>query len=143
MLITLFTIIVLVTLSILIHYEVLQRLSEVIKHAHIRPRLRIIIGLVGALAAHVVEIFVFTIGYYFLGRFSESGGLLNVAGESVNTFADYAYFSIATYTSLGFGDIVPVGVFRYVAGMEVLLGLVLIAWTASFIYVEMQRFWKV
>lgn len=143
MLLTLFTIVVLVTLSILIHYEVLLRLSTVIKHAHIQPRLRIIVGLVGALAAHVVEIFVFTLGYYFLSFMSNDGGLINALGEPANSFADYAYFSITTYTSLGFGDIVPVGVFRYVAGVEVLLGLVLIAWTASFIYVEMQRFWKV
>jgi len=143
MLITLLTILALVTLSILIHYEVLLRLSELIKHAHIQPRLRIIIGLVGALVAHVVEIFVFTLGYFFLNAMDVAGGLINMASEPVSSFADYAYFSIATYTSLGFGDVVPVGVFRYVAGMEVLLGLVLIAWTASFIYVEMQRFWKV
>jgi hypothetical protein len=46
------------------------------------------------------------------------------------------------YTSLGIGDIVPVGNLRFLAGLETLTGLVLITWTASFMYIEMQRFWE-
>jgi len=130
----------LVTLSIVIHYETLLRLSSFMKRMHVKPRIRIVVGLVGALAAHVVEIWVFTFGYYFLGYFEQTGSL---EGTFNYTLTDYAYFSFSTYTSLGFGDIVPLGPMRFVAGMEVLLGLVLIAWTASFMYVQMERFWKV
>lgn len=143
MLIVVFTIIVLVTICILIHYEVLLRLSKVLKHTQILPRLRIVIALVGALFAHVLEIFVFSFGYFFLGKSPQFGELVSTTGGAIGHFSDFAYFSFSTYTSLGFGDIVPTGALRYMAGMEVLLGLVLIAWSASFIYVEMQRFWKV
>jgi len=143
MLIIFFTIITLVTLCILVHYEVLLRLSELLKHSQVLPRLRIVVALVGALFAHVIEIFIFAYGYFLLGQFPQFGELVATTGEMAESFADFTYFSFSTYTSLGFGDIVPIGALRYVAGMEVLLGLVLIAWTASFIYVEMQRFWKV
>jgi len=51
------------------------------------------------------------------------------------------YFSAETYTSLGFGDITPVGPIRLLAGIEALNGLLLIGWSASFTYIAMERFW--
>ena len=54
---------------------------------------------------------------------------------------DCAYFSFTIYTTLGFGDIVPHGNMRYLTGLESLTGLVLITWSASFLYYEMQRHW--
>jgi hypothetical protein len=30
---------------------------------------------------------------------------------------------------------------RFLAGLEGLTGLIMIAWTASFMYIEMQKFW--
>ncbi|NIQ12844.1 MAG: two pore domain potassium channel family protein, partial [Candidatus Dadabacteria bacterium] len=48
-----------------------------------------------------------------------------------------------TYTSLGMGDIYPLGrPIRFLTGLESLTGLVLITWTASFLFIEMQRFWN-
>jgi len=38
-------------------------------------------------------------------------------------------------------DIEPLGNLRYLIGVESLTGLVLITWTASFLYYEMQRHW--
>lgn len=46
------------------------------------------------------------------------------------------------YTTVGYGDLLPSGPIRFVAAMEALLGLMLIAWSASFTYLEMQRFWQ-
>jgi hypothetical protein len=54
---------------------------------------------------------------------------------------DCAYFSFTVFTTLGFGDIQPMGNIRYITGIEALTGLVLITWTASFLYYEMQRHW--
>jgi len=65
---------------------------------------------------------------YFVGNFE--GSLL-----------DCAYFSFTSYTTLGFGDIVPIGDLRYLTGLESLTGLVLITWSASFLYLEMTRYW--
>ncbi|RZA02340.1 MAG: two pore domain potassium channel family protein, partial [Moraxellaceae bacterium] len=46
------------------------------------------------------------------------------------------------FTTLGLGDITPVGAIRFLAGTEALTGFVLVTWSASFTFVEMQRFWK-
>jgi len=55
---------------------------------------------------------------------------------------DCIYFSFTVFTTLGFGDIFPEGNLRYLIGIESLTGLVLITWTASFLYYEMQRSWS-
>ena len=54
---------------------------------------------------------------------------------------DCVYFSFTTYTTLGFGDIEPFGDLRYLTGLESLPGLVLITWSASFLYLELTRYW--
>jgi hypothetical protein len=55
---------------------------------------------------------------------------------------DCVYFSFTTYTTIGFGDITPEGNLKYLTGLQALTGLVLITWTASFLFLEMQKYWK-
>jgi len=129
----------LVAVVILIHFEVLNKLTALIPKLPIRPRVRVLVGLFGALIAHVAEIWVFAFGYYFM---IHHGGFGTLEGAANNTLIDCSYFSFVSYTSLGFGDITPRGDIRFLSGMEALTGLVLITWTASFMFVEMQRFWK-
>jgi hypothetical protein len=64
-----------------------------------------------------------------------------LVGHLEGDFLDFFYFSIATYTTLGIGDVHPSGAMRLVAGVEALNGLVLIGWSASFTYLTMERFW--
>ena len=45
------------------------------------------------------------------------------------------------YETLGFGDIYPTGALRVVCGIESLIGLLMVGWTASFTYLEMRRYW--
>jgi hypothetical protein len=66
----------------------------------------------------------------------------NVLGEFDYTILDYAYFSFVNYNFLGYGYLVPTGYIRFMAGTESLADLVLIAWSASFTYLEMQRIVK-
>ena len=51
-----------------------------------------------------------------------------------------AFISPPCFTTLGLGDIVPVGAIRFLVGTEALTGFVLVTWSASFTFVEMQRF---
>ena len=53
-------------------------------------------------------------------------------------FEDCVYYSFVTYTTLGFGDLIPTGPLRFLTGIESLTGLVLITWTASCIYLQME-----
>jgi hypothetical protein len=57
-------------------------------------------------------------------------------------FSVAMYFSTVNYTSLGVGDVVPVGNMRQLASLEAVTGLVMIAWTASFSFVQMEHFWE-
>ena len=130
---------VIVACAVLVHYESLYHLSIIIPRLNIRRRFRVLFGVFGAMLAHVVEIWFFAFGFYFLIKTGEFGTL---SGEFTDTLLDCVYFSFATYTSLGFGEIYPIGHLRFLAGLEVLTGLVLITWTASFMFIEMQKFWK-
>ncbi|MBR9910513.1 MAG: two pore domain potassium channel family protein [Gammaproteobacteria bacterium] len=130
--------IAIIALAVLIHYEFLYRISKAIPKMRIRHRFRIVYGVFGGLLAHSIEIFLFAVAYYFLPRFEDWGYL---TGNYSGTIWDCIYFSFTSYTTLGIGDIVPHGHIRHLVGLESLTGLLLITWTASFLYYEMQRYW--
>ena len=69
----------------------------------------------------------------------QAGSRALARGDS--TLENCLYFSAETFTSLGFGDIVPTGSLRLLAGFEALNGLLLIGWSASYIYISMERYW--
>lgn len=59
-------------------------------------------------------------------------------GKPTNlTFADAFYFSTTTVTTVGYGDIVPIGVFRLIVTIEVFMGLI---YTGSMIYFLTRAF---
>ncbi len=129
----------LVTVCIGIHYRSLVAIAQWPRAGMMDHQRWIAVLVLGALATHLIEIFVFAIGYLVLDQIHGSGGLRDLNGA---VSSDYCYFSFVAYTSLGFGDIVPVGPIRYLAAVETLTGLILIAWTASLVFVEMQNSWQ-
>jgi hypothetical protein len=54
---------------------------------------------------------------------------------------DCVYLSFITFTTVGYGDLVAHGYLRYLTGIEALTGLILITWSASFMFLEMQKDW--
>jgi uncharacterized protein YjbI with pentapeptide repeats len=48
------------------------------------------------------------------------------SGPTPLSFTSGLYFSVITFTTLGYGDIVPHGIFRLFAGMEAMSGIVLV-----------------
>ena len=127
-----------VAIAVMIHYEFLYHMTKLIKAMKINHRYRIVLGVFGALTAHAVEVWIFAFGFYGMHH-TEGWGHLE--GNFGGSLLDCVYFSFTTFTTLGFGDIAPIGDLRYLTGIESLTGLVLITWTASFLYLEMQRYW--
>ena len=68
----------------------------------------------------VASLIAFASLYYFG---SLHGWGLKESGQAYISFGSCLYFSVVTFTSLGFGDLVPVSVGRFLAGVEVVLGL--------------------
>ncbi len=88
-------------------------------------------AVLAALSFHLLEIALFALGLVLLTRSDQFGRLEGVARDDL---PNYFYYSTVTYTTLGFGDIIPSGPVRFVTAFESLTGIVLAAWTASIIY---------
>ncbi|MEM1111934.1 MAG: ion channel [Pseudomonadota bacterium] len=130
---------VVVALAVAIHYEFLHLITRILPRVDIKHRLRIVFAVFAALCAHAVEVWIFALSYYLMHH-AENWGELR--GNFDGSLLDAAYFSFTTYTTLGFGDVEPIGDLRFLTGLESLTGLVLITWTASFLYLEMSRYWE-
>ena len=132
------TSLLLVALTTLIHNEVLHGLHVGLPRLRIPGRTKLLAVIFGTLVAHVAEIALYAVALFALIHYPSEGSL---AGDRVITFLECVYFSAETYTSLGLGDIAPLGPVRLLAGVEALNGLLLIAWSASFTYLSMDKFW--
>ncbi len=131
---------VLVLINILLHYETLFLLARKLNLLQITHRYRVLYGVVVIFFIHTIEIIVFALGYFAL-LYIPSMGEMSGHPNGVHSLLDCIYFSFATYTTVGYGDIFVHGYVRYLTGVEALLGLILITWSASFLYIEMQKNW--
>ena len=118
---------------VVIHYTAMRRL-------YLSPRLDhrpvgVLFFVVAMLVVHVVEIWIFGMAYYLM-----AGTAFGTVSDP--SFSGCIYFSASAYTTLGLGDEFPSGPLRAITGTEGLAGLVLIAWTASFTFLHMQRAWE-
>jgi len=127
-----------VCLCVLLHYECLSWLSRSLTRFERRRRRRVLFGIFGLLCVHIAEIWLFGLVYAMLSIWPACG---EVQGASAGLL-DHVYVSAMTFTTVGASDMAMKGPLRFLAGMEALTGLVLITWSASFTYLEMERFWR-
>lgn len=130
---------VLVAATVFLHYEALERLNYGIGSWRMRPRARVLALIVAIMVLHIAEIWIFGVGIYAASLFP---GLGAIVGTDSLMLLDAIYVSATTYTTLGFGDLTPVGPIRLLVGTESLVGFVMLTWSASFTYLEMQRYWR-
>jgi hypothetical protein len=134
------TTIVVISVIIGLHYEVLRNCIRLLPAVAHRRRQRVIFLILVIMLTHAVEIWIFGLAYLFLLQWDIFGSIEGAA-QIVNV-ADHVYYSAMVYTTVGFGDLVPEGPIRFMTGMEALTGLVMITWSASFTFLEMQRDWR-
>ena len=131
--------IALLVFTTLIHYEVLRALTISLPAIAVPPRTKLIVVIFCAFFAHVAEIILYALTIYVLARYIGLGSLGDAHHFSMSVVM---YFSAETFTSLGYGDVIPSGDLRMLAGAEALNGLLLIGWSASYTYIAMERFWS-
>ncbi len=129
----------LVVTTTVLHYEVLRLLNARLAALNIPSRAKLLVVIFAAFIAHASEMAIYGFAMYALITWLGAGQLAGGPGFTLTTCL---YFSAETYTSLGFGDLTPVGPIRLLAGVEALNGLLLIGWSASFTYISMERFWR-
>ncbi|WP_292554433.1 potassium channel family protein [Mesorhizobium sp.] len=125
--------------TVLMHYEVLNIAATMRRRFSLPMRVDLLLLVVAAIIAHVVGICLFALAYAWMHHHPDLGGL---AGLFSGSAADFFYFSVTCYTTIGFGEVYATGPMRIVAALEGLNGLVLIAWSASFAYASTSDLWK-
>lgn len=127
-------------LSVLIHYRGLHALAKRYEVREPRRDSRAMLTIIFALLGlHLLEVACYGLAFWGLSMVPEAGFVHGTHG--MDTLFDAMYLSATTYTTLGIGDLAPVGAIRIISGLESLVRLLLIAWSASFTYLEMARLW--
>lgn len=133
--------VIMVVSTVLVHYEALRFITDfLLPRIRLAPRQEIIIVILGVFMAHTVEVWLFAFAFGISDFTSKLG---RFKGDMDGSLLDFMYFSATTYTSLGIGDVYPTGGMRLLTGVEALVGLVMIGWSASYTYLVMERLWKI
>ena len=126
-------------LIVLIHYEGLRLVSAVAQDAPLSPRLKMLVVIMGVVAAHMFEAGVFAIGFWLGAEVFHFGRFV---GHAPTNAFQYYYFALETYTTQSVGDLYPIGGLRVMASLEPLVGLILIGWSTSLTFLLMRRYWR-
>lgn len=128
-----------IALCVLLHYEALQWLSGHLRKLAGHRRRRVLVGVYALLVLHLLEIVLFGVVIHLL-LFVPGAGRM-VGGEG-HLLMEAIYLSASSYSTVGFGDVTAEGPLRFLVGTESVTGLLLIGWSASFTYIEMEAFWR-
>ena len=77
------------------------------------------------MAAHLIEIVIWGVAY----------ALISAVPERVDAF----YFAFVNYTTLGYGDVLPVQRWRILGPMAAMNGVLLFGWSTAVIYDVLRR----
>jgi hypothetical protein len=103
------------------------RVSNAKKRSH--PSLRLIITMIGTvsvlMAAHVLEVFVWSLAY----------SIVDAAPAGTNL----VYFAFVNYATLGYGDVIPVEGWRLLGPITAMNGALMFGWSTAVIYDVLQK----
>ena len=83
------------------------------------------------LILNTCEAIIWALLYYFLPEILE-----------INTLEEAIYFSLVTFTTLGFGDVTIGPNYRILTGIEAMNGILLIGWSTALMFATVQSIWK-
>ena len=137
------SVLMLITTSF-IFYECLYVAWQWADRSKVSHRTKVMAIVMTIFGVHTICVWFYGLLYYFMERCDFGYLIFTVKDERiVRDFMDYVYFSASAYSALGLGDVVPQKATRFIASVEALNGLVLIAWSASFTYLSMEKFWDI
>ena len=83
------------------------------------------------LLLHFIEVILWALLYFMLP---------NNAG--LNSWSEAVYFSVVTFTTLGYGDVTLNSDWRQFSGMEAMVGIVVFGLTTAILFTVIQRAWR-
>ena len=81
---------------------------------------------------HVLQIVIWAVAYRLIPEVS-----------ALRDLEEAVYFSLVTFTTVGYGDVVVEKGWRIMAGIEALNGILLMGWSTAVLLAVAQRFWRV
>jgi Ion channel len=112
---------------LLIHW--LARVREVLESPHVYRRVGLLLRVfVWVVLLHLIQVALWA--FVFL------------RADELPNLETAVYFSLVTYTTIGFGDVVLGPGWRVLAGIEGLTGIVLIGWSTAFVFAIVNRMYE-
>ncbi len=137
--ISILAIIVPVFASASIHLEAIYRVKYLTYAKKLSGRVRLYSAFLVMLVAHLLEILIFTFAFITIDKF----GIGEYTGMSANPgFGDYIYFTVICYTTIGFGDILPVEYARILTSVCALTGLIMVAISATYLVFHLNALFE-
>lgn len=127
-----------VFMSAAIFYEITAIALKIITKFKLRERILMIFLVMAIFCAHTISVWIYALCYWIMENIF---AFQELKGVTEHHFLDYVYFSAISYSSLGFGDIYPVGGMKFIASVEVLNGLIMIGWSVMLTYFSIQKLW--
>lgn len=109
------------------HIRKLESFISYLKHSPWKPLVLAAIVL-AIFTAHVVEIWIWAALYFFIGAFPD--------------FENSLYFSTTAFTTVGFGDAIPVHAWRLLGAIEGANGFMLFGWSTAFTFEVLSHLYR-
>jgi hypothetical protein len=90
-----------------------------------RPVVALVIGLLLVFTLHIIEVALWALVYHLLGAFP--------------AFEVAFYYSLSTFSTVGYGDVVLPDTWRILGASEGVGGIVLLGWSGGLVLVVLER----
>ncbi len=116
-----------VGMLVLIHW--LARVRQVLESPSTPRRVALLLRLfLGIVLLHLIQVGLWAVVFW--------------RAQELPNLETALYFSLATYTTIGFGDVVVGPGWRVLAGIEGLTGILLIGWSTAFVFAVVNRMYE-
>ena len=99
-----------VALCVLLQYEALVLVLAQSRPSAAQRRAKVLYGILSVILVHTLEVVIFGAAVWLLLLWPATGGL---DGPETVDFFECVYLSAVTFSTVGFGDIAPVGPIRF------------------------------
>ncbi len=123
------TCVIVQSLGMLVLIRWLSRVRRVLESRSTYLRVALLLRLfVGIVLLHLVQVGLWAVVFW--------------RAQELPNVETALYFSLATYTTIGFGDVVVGPGWRVLAGIEGLTGILLVGWSTAFVFAVVNRMYE-